>query len=76
MFNIQRLFCVILLVISVRRNNAEFPSDFVQLNAINVINVINDGVFRNWTGNHECLNELNSIKNGLISFEKWAIKRK
>lgn len=29
----------------------------------------------NWTKNHECLNELNAIKNGVSNQEKWATKR-
>lgn len=74
MSNIRRFFWVILLVFGVRGNNADFPSVFDHLK--NVLNVNNDSVFRNWTGNHECFNELIAIKNGLINFEKWAIERK
>lgn len=76
MLKIRRFFYVILFVIIIKENNAEFLSTFNQLNIKNIINVIDASVFHNWTGNHDCFNELNTIKNGLINFENWAIKRK
>ena len=45
-------------------------SDFVKTNKFSEINS------KNWTKHHQCLVELNAIKNGMKNFEPWAIQCK
>lgn len=45
-------------------------SDFPKANKFSEFNS------KNWTEHHQCLKELNAIKNGLNNFEPWAIQCK
>lgn len=40
----------------------------------NVPNLISENGSPNWTESHNCLSELNAIKNGLNNLEEWAVK--
>lgn len=52
------------------RKNFFINSDFTMTNIILEIMV------HDWSENHECLNELNEIKNGIFNIDEWAVARK
>lgn len=74
------------LVISVRCNdNNKFKSNFrifQQISAnfftnsdFTMTNAILEIMVHDWNENHECLNELNTIKNGILNIDEWAVAR-
>lgn len=44
-------------------------------NDFNISNIIIETISKHdWAENHECLLELNAIKNGIDNFEEWAFE--
>lgn len=76
----------LVLVISVRCNANKFKSNFRVVQQISenffgnseftLTNAILEIMVHDWNENHECLNELNAIKNGIFNIDEWAVARK
>lgn len=49
---------------------------FLTESDLNISNMMNELVSKNWTEDQRCLIELKGIKNGLYNFEEWAIESK
>lgn len=56
--------------------NGQLSKDFLSLRNFHRSKAIDEVLFYNWTENHECLIELNAIKNGLDNYEEWAARSK
>lgn len=54
--------------------NNQIRADTFYLRNFNAPNAISGISSRYWTENHECLIELNAIKNGIDQHEEWAIR--
>lgn len=84
--SLKLTFLIVLGVSLVLCNDATFQSNFDIIehlknnfhatNDLNITNTIGEFMSQNRTENHECLIELNAIKNGIINFDEWAITRK
>lgn len=77
-----KCFIWLLVVNGVLCNSAKSKSIYFHMERIrnelfsdisNTITII-ESLSQNWTENHECLIELNAIKNGIINSDEWAIK--
>ena len=56
--------------------NKQIRTDLFSMRNFDISNAIDEILSRNWTQNHECLIELNAIKNGIKNHEEWAIRGK
>lgn len=55
-------------------NDIQIQADLFYLRNVDTSNIVDRILSRNWTENHDCLLELNAIKNGLKNHEEWAIE--
>lgn len=85
-----KFLCIIILVISLEcidaSSNKKKQGDFLNFDAIknelffgthfNILNKSSEYSYQNGIELLQCLEELNSIKNGLINSEQWATRSK
>lgn len=74
------LICIQFSDAKLNINNQLFPFNFEQIKfdlfSTNDFAETNKFNSKNWTEHHQCLKELNAIKNGMKNFEPWAIQCK
>lgn len=68
---------IVLLSFGVRvieADNAQIKRDLIYGLYANTSNILKEILSHDWRENHQCLNELNAIKNGLDNHELWAFR--